>query len=189
MKFFFCCSEGEDGLLGQLVGALSAHIGDESASVRRLCVKGLVQVEWTLSPPNPHCGHHFGLERESVYNCPVHLPIFHSCCCCFSLKDMGSSRWVSFPGNLGFPYLLWSITSRICWWSFELGGFGPTLEKSSTSKPVHHDNCRYLLLVMWNFKTLKMLQKNTRIDFLFHRYLGKDCSSMHHRCWVPLLHW
>ncbi|CAK9194427.1 unnamed protein product [Sphagnum troendelagicum] len=37
-------SEGEDGLLGQLVGALSAHIGDESASVRRLCVKGLVQV-------------------------------------------------------------------------------------------------------------------------------------------------
>ncbi len=45
MKFFFCCSEGEDGLLGQLVGALSAHIGDESASVRRLCVKGLVQVE------------------------------------------------------------------------------------------------------------------------------------------------
>jgi hypothetical protein len=38
-------SEGEDGLLGQLVGALSAHIGDESASVRRLCVKGLVQVE------------------------------------------------------------------------------------------------------------------------------------------------
>ncbi|KAL3699532.1 hypothetical protein R1sor_017554 [Riccia sorocarpa] len=36
-------SDGE-ALLNNLVGALSAHIGDESHSVRRLCVKGLVQV-------------------------------------------------------------------------------------------------------------------------------------------------
>ncbi|BBN19571.1 maestro heat-like repeat-containing protein family member 1 [Marchantia polymorpha subsp. ruderalis] len=33
-----------DALLNNLVGALSAHIGDDSHSVRRLCVKGLVQI-------------------------------------------------------------------------------------------------------------------------------------------------
>lgn len=38
-------SEGDDVLLGHLVGVLSAHIGDDSPAVRRLCVKGLVQVD------------------------------------------------------------------------------------------------------------------------------------------------
>lgn len=37
-------SEEDEALLGQLVGVLSAHIGDDSPSVRRLCVKGLAQV-------------------------------------------------------------------------------------------------------------------------------------------------
>lgn len=41
-------SEGDDVLLGHLVGVLSAHIGDDSPSVRRLCVKGLVQVDSSL---------------------------------------------------------------------------------------------------------------------------------------------
>lgn len=47
---WFCLisfSEEDEELLGHLVGVLSAHIGDDSPSVRRLCVKGLVQV--TLS--------------------------------------------------------------------------------------------------------------------------------------------
>ncbi|XP_024369013.1 protein SHOOT GRAVITROPISM 6 isoform X1 [Physcomitrium patens] len=37
-------SEEDEVLLGQLVGVLCAHIGDDSPSVRRLCVKGLVQI-------------------------------------------------------------------------------------------------------------------------------------------------
>ncbi|KAG0560676.1 hypothetical protein KC19_9G004300 [Ceratodon purpureus] len=37
-------SEDDEVLLGHLVGVLSAHIGDDSPSVRRLCVKGLVQI-------------------------------------------------------------------------------------------------------------------------------------------------
>lgn len=38
------CSGSADVLLGHLVGVLSTHIGDESPLVRRLCVKGLVEV-------------------------------------------------------------------------------------------------------------------------------------------------
>lgn len=38
-------SEEDAVLLEHLVGVLSAHIGDDSPSVRSLCVKGLVQVD------------------------------------------------------------------------------------------------------------------------------------------------
>eukprot|EP01018_Ginkgo_biloba_P020375 Gb_30357 [translate_table: standard] len=37
-------SEGVSSLLEELVGALTSYIGDESPMVRRLCVKGLVQI-------------------------------------------------------------------------------------------------------------------------------------------------
>jgi hypothetical protein len=40
-------SEEDEALLGHLVGVLSAHIGDDSPSVRRLCVKGLAQIPET----------------------------------------------------------------------------------------------------------------------------------------------
>lgn len=45
LLFFF--SEEDAVLLEHLVGVLSAHIGDDSPSVRSLCVKGLVQVDCT----------------------------------------------------------------------------------------------------------------------------------------------
>ena len=57
MIFLNICSENTDALLGSLVDALSAHTGDESSTVRRLCVRGLVQVCQTLATFLALCVH------------------------------------------------------------------------------------------------------------------------------------
>lgn len=47
LHFYFLdlqCSEGLGSLLEEIVEALCRHVSDDSPTVRRLCLKGLVQV-------------------------------------------------------------------------------------------------------------------------------------------------